>query len=132
MGDATVKASQWRLVERGRVVLFTSGKYEGRLAAIVSIHDHKRVCFPATSLTRLYSFRQENIITSMYSINVCVMLEQQLEWRLVIYVIISRYIACAFQAPSASIITTTFALFSTITIRPSLLRWTALLTTFHK
>lgn len=44
MGDATIKASQWRLVERGRVVLFTAGKYEGRLAAIAEIIDHKRVC----------------------------------------------------------------------------------------
>lgn len=43
MGEAHVTASQWRLVEVGRVVLFTSGKYEGRLAAIAEIIDHKRV-----------------------------------------------------------------------------------------
>lgn len=49
MGDVDVKATQWRLVEVGRVVLFTTGKYEGRLAAIVEIIDHKRVCAPRTS-----------------------------------------------------------------------------------
>lgn len=43
MGDATVVASSWRLVEVGRVVLFTRGPYEGKLAAIVQIIDHKRV-----------------------------------------------------------------------------------------
>ncbi|KAK8240713.1 ribosomal protein L14-domain-containing protein [Phyllosticta capitalensis] len=43
MGDAEVKASQWRLVEVGRVVLFAAGQYEGKLAAIVEIIDHKRV-----------------------------------------------------------------------------------------
>lgn len=43
MGEAHVVASQWRLVERGRVVLFTTGKYEGRLATIAEIIDHKRV-----------------------------------------------------------------------------------------
>lgn len=44
MGEANVVASQWRLVERGRVVLFTQGKYEGRLATVAEIIDHKRVC----------------------------------------------------------------------------------------
>lgn len=43
MGDATVITSSWRMVELGRVVLFTAGKHEGRLAAIVEIVDHKRV-----------------------------------------------------------------------------------------
>jgi len=43
MGEANVVASQWRLVERGRIVLFTQGKYEGRLAMIAEIIDHKRV-----------------------------------------------------------------------------------------
>ncbi|KAF4304514.1 hypothetical protein SLS57_010563 [Botryosphaeria dothidea] len=43
MGDAEVKASQWRLVEVGRVVLFAQGPYEGKLATIVEIIDHKRV-----------------------------------------------------------------------------------------
>lgn len=43
MGDAEITASQWRLVEVGRVVLFSSGEFKGRLAAIVEIVDHKRV-----------------------------------------------------------------------------------------
>lgn len=42
--DIEVKASQWRQVEVGRVVLFTHGQFTGRLAAIVEIIDHKRVC----------------------------------------------------------------------------------------
>ena len=45
MGDAEVKASQWRHVEVGRVVLFTSGAHHTKLATIVEIIDHKRVCF---------------------------------------------------------------------------------------
>ena len=44
MGDAQVTASNWRLVEVGRVALFAKGPYTGRLAAIVQIIDHKRVC----------------------------------------------------------------------------------------
>jgi large subunit ribosomal protein L14e len=47
MGDADITTSQWRLVEVGRVVLFGDGPYEGRLATIVEIIDHKRVCFLA-------------------------------------------------------------------------------------
>ncbi|KAF2465840.1 NAC-domain-containing protein [Lindgomyces ingoldianus] len=43
MGDADISTSKWRLVEVGRVVLFGSGPYEGRLATIVEIIDHKRV-----------------------------------------------------------------------------------------
>jgi large subunit ribosomal protein L14e len=43
MGDADIKASQWRLVEVGRIVLVARGPHEGRLAAIVEIIDHKRV-----------------------------------------------------------------------------------------
>ncbi|CAD0015590.1 unnamed protein product [Aureobasidium pullulans] len=42
MGDADIKASQWRLVEVGRVVLFSSGIYAQKLAAVVEIIDHKR------------------------------------------------------------------------------------------
>ncbi|MCJ1401640.1 GAL4 enhancer protein [Xylographa trunciseda] len=42
MADIEVKASQWRLVEVGRVVLFNNGPYTGRLATIVEIIDHKR------------------------------------------------------------------------------------------
>ncbi|KAF3046036.1 hypothetical protein E8E12_010538 [Didymella heteroderae] len=43
MGDANITTSAWRLVEVGRVVLFNEGVYEGRLATIVEIIDHKRV-----------------------------------------------------------------------------------------
>lgn len=43
MGDADITTSQWRLVEVGRVVIFSGGQYDGRLAAIVEIIDHKRV-----------------------------------------------------------------------------------------
>lgn len=43
MGEVNVTASQWRLVEVGRVVLFVSGPYAGKLAAIAEIIDHKRV-----------------------------------------------------------------------------------------
>lgn len=43
MGDAEITTSAWRLVEVGRVVLFNEGQYEGRLATIVEIIDHKRV-----------------------------------------------------------------------------------------
>lgn len=45
MGDAEVKTSAWRLVEVGRVVLFTTGPYKNKLATIVEIIDHKRVRF---------------------------------------------------------------------------------------
>ncbi|PSN63752.1 hypothetical protein BS50DRAFT_612077 [Corynespora cassiicola Philippines] len=43
MGDADITTSQWRLVEVGRVVIFSGGQYDGRLATIVEIIDHKRV-----------------------------------------------------------------------------------------
>ncbi|KAF1916902.1 ribosomal protein L14-domain-containing protein [Ampelomyces quisqualis] len=43
MGDANITTSAWRLVEVGRVVLFNEGQYEGRLATVVEIIDHKRV-----------------------------------------------------------------------------------------
>ncbi|KAF2458367.1 60S ribosomal protein L14 [Lineolata rhizophorae] len=43
MGDADVTACNWKLVEVGRVVLFAKGPYEGLLAAVVEIIDHKRV-----------------------------------------------------------------------------------------
>ncbi|KAF2131163.1 hypothetical protein P153DRAFT_337488 [Dothidotthia symphoricarpi CBS 119687] len=43
MGDADITTSNWRLVEVGRVVLFNEGQYEGRLATVVEIIDHKRV-----------------------------------------------------------------------------------------
>jgi large subunit ribosomal protein L14e len=43
MGDAEITTSAWRQVEIGRVVLFNEGEFEGRLAVIVEIIDHKRV-----------------------------------------------------------------------------------------
>lgn len=43
MPEIEIQASAWRLVEIGRVVLFTHGPYTGRLATIVEIIDHKRV-----------------------------------------------------------------------------------------
>lgn len=43
MAEIEIHASQWRLVEVGRVVLFTHGIYKDRLAVIVEIIDHKRV-----------------------------------------------------------------------------------------
>lgn len=46
MANIDINASQWRLVEVGRVVLFVSGPYTGRLATVVEIIDHKRVRTP--------------------------------------------------------------------------------------
>ena len=43
MAEIQITASQWRLVEVGRVVLFTHGEFTDRLAVIVEIIDHKRV-----------------------------------------------------------------------------------------
>lgn len=43
--DSVVKASNWRLVEVGRVVLVKQGQSAGKLATIVEIIDQKRVCF---------------------------------------------------------------------------------------
>ncbi|KAG9236085.1 putative nascent polypeptide-associated complex subunit alpha [Amylocarpus encephaloides] len=50
MGDAEIKASSWRLVEVGRIVLLHGGPSDGKLATIVEIIDHKRVLVdgPAT------------------------------------------------------------------------------------
>ena len=45
MGEATITQANWRLVEVGRVVLIQNdGPSNGRLAAVVEIIDHKRVC----------------------------------------------------------------------------------------
>lgn len=44
MADIDVKVSSWKLVEVGRLVLIRSGPFEGKLAAIVEIVDHRRVC----------------------------------------------------------------------------------------
>lgn len=43
MAEIDVKASTWKLVEVGRVVLIRQGPYAGKLAVIVEIIDHKRV-----------------------------------------------------------------------------------------
>ncbi|OBA28809.1 hypothetical protein HANVADRAFT_57857 [Hanseniaspora valbyensis NRRL Y-1626] len=52
--SSSVKASNWRLVEVGRVVLINKGKYSGKLAAIVEIVDDKHVLVdgPATGVPR--------------------------------------------------------------------------------
>ena len=44
MAEIDVKPAGWKLVEVGRVVILRSGPYSGRIAAIVEIIDHKRVC----------------------------------------------------------------------------------------
>lgn len=44
MAEVDITASEWRNVEVGRVALFTHGKFKDRLATIVEIIDHKRVC----------------------------------------------------------------------------------------
>lgn len=44
MSQIDIKPAGWKLVEVGRVVLLRSGPYAGKLAAIVEIIDHKRVC----------------------------------------------------------------------------------------
>lgn len=44
MGDATIVGSKWKPVKVGRVVLLNGGSYSGKLAAIVEIIDHQRVC----------------------------------------------------------------------------------------
>ncbi|TAQ88940.1 hypothetical protein B7494_g2719 [Chlorociboria aeruginascens] len=49
MGDANIKASSWRLVEVGRVVLIHNGPSQGKLATVVEIIDHKRVLIDGPS-----------------------------------------------------------------------------------
>jgi len=51
MGDADVTTTAWRLVEVGRVVLFTHGQFTEKLATIVEIIDHKRVLVDGPSST---------------------------------------------------------------------------------
>ena len=53
MSKIEVKVTDWKLVELGRVVLFQSGPYVNRLAAIVEIIDHKRVRCPGEYAYRL-------------------------------------------------------------------------------
>lgn len=43
MANIDIKATSWKLVEVGRVVLIRKGPFTGKLAAIVEIIDHKRV-----------------------------------------------------------------------------------------
>ncbi|CAM9024078.1 unnamed protein product [Wickerhamomyces anomalus] len=52
--ETSVKASNWRLVEVGRVVLVNKGQYAGKLATIVEIIDHKRALVdgPTTGVPR--------------------------------------------------------------------------------
>lgn len=50
MGDADIQTSSWRLVEVGRVALVHGGPSDGKLATIVEIIDHKRVCGIEASL----------------------------------------------------------------------------------
>lgn len=45
MANIDIKATSWKLVEVGRVVLIRKGPFTGKLAAIVEIIDHKRVRF---------------------------------------------------------------------------------------
>ena len=42
--DSIVKASNWRLVQVGRVVLIQKGQSAGKLATIVEIINQKKVC----------------------------------------------------------------------------------------
>lgn len=44
MADIDITIAQWKLVEIGRVVLIRRGPFTGKLAAIVEIVDHRRVC----------------------------------------------------------------------------------------
>ncbi|KAL3234357.1 Large ribosomal subunit protein eL14B [Nakaseomyces bracarensis] len=52
--NSTVKNSNWRLVEVGRVVLIKKGQSAGKLAAIVEIIDQKKVLIdgPETGVPR--------------------------------------------------------------------------------
>ena len=43
MANIDIKATSWKLVEVGRVLLIRKGPDNGKLAAIVEIIDHKRV-----------------------------------------------------------------------------------------
>jgi hypothetical protein len=43
MANIDIKATSWKLVEVGRVLLIRKGPCTGKLAVIVEIIDHKRV-----------------------------------------------------------------------------------------
>ncbi|TGO48136.1 hypothetical protein BCON_0250g00090 [Botryotinia convoluta] len=61
MGDADIKASSWRLVEVGRVVLVTGGPHDGKLAAIVEIIDHKRALIDGPATDKLAAVPRQAI-----------------------------------------------------------------------
>jgi len=64
MGEVNVTATSWRMVEVGRVVLFTTGPYQGRLAVIAEIIDHKRVRQFAQSPSKALPYPSTNPNTS--------------------------------------------------------------------
>ncbi|KAH7409489.1 60S ribosomal protein L14 [Cadophora sp. MPI-SDFR-AT-0126] len=64
MGDAEIKASSWRLVEVGRVVLIAEGPSEGKLAAIVEIIDHKRALIDGPSTDTKSAVPRQSIALS--------------------------------------------------------------------
>ncbi|PVH89017.1 hypothetical protein DL98DRAFT_402731 [Cadophora sp. DSE1049] len=64
MGDAEIKASSWRLVEVGRVVLVAEGPAEGKLAAIVEIIDHKRALIDGPSTDTKTAVPRQSIALS--------------------------------------------------------------------
>jgi len=49
MANIDIKATSWKLVEVGRVLLIRKGPYTGKLAVIVEIIDHKRVLIDGPS-----------------------------------------------------------------------------------
>ena len=67
MAEIDVVASSWKTVEVGRVVLFTRGEYTGRLAAIVEIVDHKRVCHYSDDLLEGFTDRDRLLSTVLPS-----------------------------------------------------------------
>jgi large subunit ribosomal protein L14e len=44
MANIDIKATAWKHVEVGRVILIRKGPHTGKLAVIVEIIDHRRVC----------------------------------------------------------------------------------------
>ena len=76
MASIEIKATQWRMVEVGRVVLFLNGPHQGRLAAIVEIIDHKRVRLFSSTLSpppsplspsTLFPLTQSRLLTSSFN-----------------------------------------------------------------
>lgn len=53
MADIDVKLASWKLVEIGRVVLIRRGPYDGKLAVVVEVVDHRRVREPNSFKTGL-------------------------------------------------------------------------------